>query len=122
MSKHTKTLETFTVELTAEDVLGLSAAMSDSWRNDEAFPHIALQHLSVSAVRDDAWAKIQIAYLAHRGEDSDPRGSRPRVASEDHRPLVEEPLLPAVYSRGAAADRVSTWASDAPVGPNVLMA
>ena len=63
------TLETFTVELTAEDVLGLSAAMSDSWRNDEAFPHIALQHLSVSAARDDAWAKIQIAYLAHREDN-----------------------------------------------------
>ena len=63
------TLPTFTVELTAEDVLGLSAAVTDSQRTDVSFPGVADEHPSVSTARDDAWAKIQIAYLAHREDN-----------------------------------------------------
>ena len=70
MSKTTETLETFTVELTAEDVIGLSAAITDSQRTDESFPGIADEHPSVGEARDAAWAKISIAYLAHREPDS----------------------------------------------------
>ncbi len=59
----------FVVILTAEDVLGLSAAVTDSKRTDESFPGVADEHPSVAAARDDAWAKIQIAYLAHREDN-----------------------------------------------------
>ena len=77
MAKHTKTLETFTVELTAEDVLGLSAAITDSQRADESSPGVADEHPSVGVARDAAWAKIQIAYLAHSGAERDKRDRLP---------------------------------------------
>ena len=53
---------TFTVELTAEDVIGLSAAISDSKRMDQINGYIAAEFSEALDARDAAWVKITKAY------------------------------------------------------------